>query len=158
MLPTTLPAPLSTTLSLALLVYLCMNVGPHSLPVVRLPALFVLHSASLGNASALHPSCSSPPLLQVWMNVYFLFSWCWTSSLFDFLSVLVVRGGTVCLPTPPSWFSLVLLIRLLLKVRSYGICLSLPVSLPIFSHFPYYPQSNLALLVLIPWWVGLCTF
>ena len=24
---------------------------------------------------------------------------------FDFLSVLVVRGGAVCLPTPPSWFS-----------------------------------------------------
>ena len=25
--------------------------------------------------------------------------------LFDSLSVLVVRGGAVCLPTPPSWFS-----------------------------------------------------
>ena len=25
---------------------------------------------------------------------------------FNFLSVLVVRGGTVCLPTLPSWFSL----------------------------------------------------
>ena len=24
---------------------------------------------------------------------------------FDFLSVLVVGGGSVCLPTPPSWFS-----------------------------------------------------
>ena len=24
---------------------------------------------------------------------------------FDFLSVLVVRGGAVCLPTPPSWYS-----------------------------------------------------
>ena len=24
---------------------------------------------------------------------------------FDFLSVLVVRGGVMCLPTPPSWFS-----------------------------------------------------
>ena len=23
---------------------------------------------------------------------------------FNFLSVLVVRGGAVCLPTPPSWF------------------------------------------------------
>ena len=39
------------------------------------------------------------------MNVYFLFSWCWSPFLFDFLSVLVVRGGAVCLPTPPSWFS-----------------------------------------------------
>ena len=25
--------------------------------------------------------------------------------LFDSPSVLVVRGGAVCLPTPPSWFS-----------------------------------------------------
>ena len=58
-----------------------------------------------GNASPLRPGCPSPPLLQVWMNVYFLFPWCQTSLLFDFLSVLVVRGGAVCLPTPPSWFS-----------------------------------------------------
>ena len=58
-----------------------------------------------GNASPLCPSCRSPPLLPVWMNVYFLFPWCWTALTFDFLSVLVVRGGAVCLPTPPSWFS-----------------------------------------------------
>ena len=31
-------------------------------------------------------------------------------------------------------------------------------SLPDFSHFPWYPQANWALLVLIPKWVGLCTF
>ena len=29
---------------------------------------------------------------------------------------------------------------------------------PSFSHFCHYPQSNWALLVLIPRWVGLCTF
>ena len=58
-----------------------------------------------GNASPLRPGCPSPPLLQVWMNVYFLFPWCRTSLPFDFLSVLVVRGGAVCLPTLPSWFS-----------------------------------------------------
>ena len=58
-----------------------------------------------GNASPLCPSCPSPPLLPVWMNVYFLFPWCRTSLPFDFLSVLVVRGGAVCLPMPPSWFS-----------------------------------------------------
>ena len=50
------------------------------------------------------PRCPSPPLLLVWMYVSFLYTWCRTSSLFDFLSVLVVRGGAVCLPTPPSWF------------------------------------------------------
>ena len=58
-----------------------------------------------GNASPLRPSCPSPPLLPVWMNVYFLSPWCQTSLPFDFPSVLVVRGGAVCLPTPPSWFS-----------------------------------------------------
>ena len=56
-----------------------------------------------GHASPLCPGCLSPPLLPVWMNVYFLFPWCQTSLRFDFLSVLVVRGGTVCLPMPPSW-------------------------------------------------------
>ena len=34
--------------------------------------------------------CLSPPLLPVWMNVYFLFPWCRTSLPFDFPSVLVV--------------------------------------------------------------------
>ena len=58
-----------------------------------------------GHASPLHPGCPSPPLLPVWMNVYFLFPWCRTSLPFYFLSVLVVRGGAVCLPTLPSWFS-----------------------------------------------------
>ena len=36
-----------------LLVYLCANVGPEGLPVVRLPAPFVPHSASLGPATAM---------------------------------------------------------------------------------------------------------
>ena len=31
-------------------------------------------------------------------------------------------------------------------------------SLPVFSHFPVYPQLTWALLVLIPRWVSLCTF
>ena len=51
-LPTALPAPFSTTLSPALLVYLCVTVGPQGLLVVRLPAPFVPHSASLGPATA----------------------------------------------------------------------------------------------------------
>ena len=32
------------------------------------------------------------------------------------------------------------------------------LSLPVFSHFPCYPQANWALMVLISGWVGLCTF
>ena len=47
-----LPAPFSTSLSPALSVSLCMNVGPQGLLVVRLPALLVPHSASLGPATA----------------------------------------------------------------------------------------------------------
>ena len=58
-----------------------------------------------GHGSPLHPACLSPPLLPVWMNVSFLSPWCRTSLWLDFLSVLVVRGGAVCLSTPPSWFS-----------------------------------------------------
>ena len=59
------------------------------------------------NASPIRPGCPSPPLLLVWMNIYFFISLCRTSLSFDFLSVLVVRGGTVCLSMPPSWFSII---------------------------------------------------
>ena len=52
MLPAALPAPFSATLSPALSVYLCENVGPQGLLVVRLPAPFVPHSSSLGPTRA----------------------------------------------------------------------------------------------------------
>ena len=45
-------SPFSATLSLALSVYLCMNVGMKGLLVVRLPAPFAPHSASLGPSKA----------------------------------------------------------------------------------------------------------
>ena len=48
-LSATLPAPFSATLSPVLSVYLCANVGPQGLPVVRLPAPLV---TSLGPATA----------------------------------------------------------------------------------------------------------
>ena len=51
-LPAALPALFSATLSPALSVYLCANVGPQGLPVLGLPALFIPHSASLGPATA----------------------------------------------------------------------------------------------------------
>ena len=106
-LPTTLPAPLSATLSPALWVYLCKcgaagSASGQTACSIR-PTLGQSQSRH-GNASPLRPSCPSLPLLLVWMNVYFLFPWCRTSLSFDFLSVLVVRGGAMCLPTPPSWF------------------------------------------------------
>ena len=84
------------------------EVGLHGLLVVRLPAPFAPHSAISvppRPCESSPPQCPSPPLLPVWMNVYFLFPWCRTPLPFDFLSVLVVRGGAVCLPTPSSWFS-----------------------------------------------------
>ena len=51
-LPAALPALFSPTLSLALPVYLCANVGPQGLLVVRLSAPFVPLSASLRTAKA----------------------------------------------------------------------------------------------------------
>ena len=59
-LPATLPAPFSATLSLALLVYLCTNVGPQGLLVFGLPAPFVPRSASLSPATAMRV-LSTPP-------------------------------------------------------------------------------------------------
>ena len=51
-LPSVLPAPFSATLSPALSVYLCANVGLQGLLVVGLPAPLVPHSTSLGPATA----------------------------------------------------------------------------------------------------------
>ena len=56
------------------------------------------------HANPLHPGARLRPSYQSGC-VYFLFPWCQSPLLFDSLSVLVVRGGAVCLPTPPSWFS-----------------------------------------------------
>ena len=51
-LPAALPAPFSATLSPTLSVYLCTNVGPQGLVVVRQPARFVSYSASVGPTMA----------------------------------------------------------------------------------------------------------
>ena len=103
--PAALPAPFSATLSLALSAYLreC-GAAVSASGQTACPICPTLHQSQShhGHASPLLPGCPSPPLLPVWMNVYFLFPWCQISLPFDFLSVLVVRGGTVCLPTPPS--------------------------------------------------------
>ena len=57
-----LPAPFSATRSLALLVYLCANVGPQGLPVVRLPAPVLPHSASLVPAMATRVQSTPVPV------------------------------------------------------------------------------------------------
>ena len=79
MLPATLPAVFSATLSPALSVYLCVNVGPWGLLVVRLPARFVPHSASLDPAMATRV-LSAPP---TGLDVCFFFM----SLVSDFLAV-----------------------------------------------------------------------
>ena len=78
MLPTALPAPFPDTLSPALSVYLCVNVGLRGLLVVRLPALFVPHLASLSPATAtrvlstLVPISAPPTGLDEGSFFYFL--------------------------------------------------------------------------------------
>ena len=64
-LPAALPAPFFATLNPALSIYLCANVGPQGLLVVRLPALFVPHSASLGPAMATGVLSTPPTGLDV---------------------------------------------------------------------------------------------
>ena len=81
-LPSTLPAPFSATLSPALLVYLRASVGPQGLLVVGLPAPFGPHSASLGPTrvlSALVPVSAPPTGLDVCFFFIYLVS--------DFLAV-----------------------------------------------------------------------
>ena len=104
-------------------VYLCANVGPRGLLVVRLPAPFVPHSASLGPAMAMRvlsaPVPVSAPPTGLDVGFFFISTWCRTSLPFNFLSALVVRGGVVCLPTPPSWFSST---TIRFKMRLKGVC------------------------------------
>ena len=105
MLPAALPAPLSATLSLALSVYLreCGAAGSVS---GQTACPFRRQSGSRhGHASPLRPGAHLRPSYRVWKYVSFLSTCCQTSLPFDFLSVLIVRRGAVCLPTPPSWFS-----------------------------------------------------
>ena len=78
-LPATLPAPFSATLSPALSVSLCANTGPQGLLVVRLPAPFVPHSASLGPATATRVLSAPPTGLDVCFFFIYLVS--------DFLAV-----------------------------------------------------------------------
>ena len=100
----------------------CLN--PQLLLLVYPHANVVLSAATSPIQSFSHhlarhplcPSCLSPLLLPVWMNVSFfnslvvrfpyssVFCQFWLLSVVKFVVVLllVVRGGTVCLPTPPS--------------------------------------------------------
>ena len=97
---------LPATLSPALWVYLCKCGAAGSASArtacVICPTLCQSQSRH-SHASPLHPGARLRPSYQSGC-VCFLFPWCQSPLLFDSLSVLVVRGGAVCLPTPPSWF------------------------------------------------------
>ena len=95
-LPAALPAPFSSTLSLALWVYLgeCGAAGSAS-GQTACPIGPTLHQSwsCHSNASPLRLGCLSPPLLQVWMNVGFFF---FISLVLDFLAVrFSVSSGCV---------------------------------------------------------------
>ena len=102
-------------------VYLHANVGPPSLQsdaLLGLPATaFSTQSSSCTLLESSPPGCPSPPLLPVLMNVFSLTPWlsdfhtvqfsasfgCFFVFKFVVVLLLVVQGGTVCLPKPPSW-------------------------------------------------------
>ena len=114
-------------------VYLCVNVGPWGLLPATLPAPFssplglsVRECGTAGSASGQTacPVCPTlrqsgsrhshvSPLCPVPVSApptgldecLFFISLVSDFLAVDFLSVLVVRGGAVCLPTLPSWFS-----------------------------------------------------
>ena len=140
-LPAALPAPFSATLSPALWVYLCVNMGPQGLLVVRLPAPFIPNSASLGPAMATRvlsgPVPVSAPLTGLDECLFFIYL------VSDFLAVrFSVSSGCVrrrsvstsaatlvlsnCSLFQCLWLYFaclfVLLTRFHLKVRLYGIC------------------------------------
>ena len=88
-------------------------------PLWQLPPCLVLQLHPCGESSP--PGCLSLPLLPVWMNVSSLTRWLLdfypvrfsvSSGYFLFLKfvvvpLLVVQGGKVHLPTPPSWWEIV---------------------------------------------------
>ena len=129
-LPATLPAPLSATLSLALWVYLCKCGAAGSASARTACAICPTLRQSQSrhsHASPLHPGARLRPSYQSGC-VYFLFPWCQSPLLFDSLSVLVVQGGAVCLPTPPSWFLPCMVFDLRLGEHGWGgttICIDL---------------------------------
>ena len=107
-------------------VYLCVNVGPRGLLAVTLPAPFVSQSAKSLSPATLPQLASAVaahlrPTYQSGRMFCLHLLGCQTSMRFDFLSVLVVffilncflllvvRGGAMCLPMPPSWFPQILI-------------------------------------------------
>ena len=114
-LPAALPAPFSATLSPALSVYLCVNAGPQGLLVVRLPAPFVPHSASLGPTMAMRflsapVPVSTPPTS---LDVCFFF----INLVLDFLAVRFSISSGCARRRSVSTYAAILVLRL-----SFSLC------------------------------------
>ena len=91
------------------LVYLCANVGPQGLLVVRLPALFIPHSASLGPTRATQvlsaPVPVSAPPTSLDECLFFI------SLVSDFLAVrLSVSSGCVRRRSVSTYASILVLV------------------------------------------------
>ena len=120
-------------------VYLCMNVGPQgatrrsacpglhhseSSPLgLSVPECGVAGSASGQTACPVHSTLRQSQSRHSHASPLCPSACLHPSLPFDFLSVLVVRGGTVCLPTLPSWF----LTLSFLNSRTLSIYLSGPL-------------------------------
>ena len=110
-----LPAPFSATLSPALSIYLCVNVGPQGLLVVRLPAPFVPHSASLGPTMATRflsapVPVSTPPTS---LDICFFF----INLVLDFLAVRFSISSGCARRRSVSTYAAILVLRL-----SFSLC------------------------------------
>ena len=83
-------------------VYLCASVGQQGLPVVRLPALFIPHSASLGPAKATRVLSAPPTGLDVCLFFISLVS--------DFLAVrFSVSSGCARRPSVSTYAAILVL-------------------------------------------------
>ena len=115
--------------------FICTQMWDHPFcqPLPHLPQSSSYHLA----VSPLHPAAHSAPpsgldacfffnSLVVGFPYSLIFCQCWLFFVFKFVVVLllVVQGGTLCLPTPPSWLEVG-------SVLSFGpfLCLSSPVML-----------------------------
>ena len=122
-LPAALPALFSATLSPALSVYLCANVGPQGLLVVRLPALFIPHSASLGPATPMRVLSARLPISAPPTGLDECFFFIYLVS--DFLAIgFSVSSGCVRRRSVSTCSAILVLSNLFLKKATYikGAC------------------------------------
>ena len=121
-----------------------------SINTVSILITSVLNSASDRLAISLHR-------LVLFFSGAFICSFIWSNFYFVLVHLFCHKGWSLRYsPGPGNWGSRVVALYLGEGSKREQWCLF--SFLPAFSHFLCYPQANWALLVLIPRWVGLCTF